>query len=1306
MPSSSQSTAGDTPAEADWEGPAASLLPYAPRLAGEWLRTSPDERHRAIEATAMFADISGFTALTERLARLGAVGAEQMSDTLDATFGRLLTVASADGADLLKWGGDAVVLLFRGDEHAARAARAAHRMRASLRDLVRRHALPVRVNLRMSIGVHTGVFDLFLVGDPASHRELLLAGPAATVLVEMEKLSQAGQIGLSATTVALLPRSSRGAELVGASTAGARLLSGSPVIRRWRDSESQSLAEDVTPCIPPMIRRHLVQAQGESEHRSVAVAFVEFSGTDVLLGEEGQADAVADALDDVVRNVQQACLDHGVTFFESDLSHDGGKIMLTAGAPTSSGEDSERLLRTARDIVDRAGVLSVRVGVNRGSVFAGDFGPSFRRTYSVKGDAVNLAARIMARAAPGEVLASDEVVSRSYTHVRTERLEPFLVKGKSRPVQAQRVLGLVEGRSAARAVTPFFGRELELLLLRAPVLRTLQRTGSVVDISGEPGIGKSRLVAELAPLPPEIAVLVTACSNYDASASYFAFRTVLRDLLGISATDDGAGVMRRLTRRLQDNAAHLLPWLPLLAPLLGVELPPSRETQDLDERFRRTRLEEVALELLDVTLPTATLLVFEDAHLIDEASASLLQRLLARAHTRPWCVVITRRESEPGATATFVPDPGLPRVIEIPLGPLSDEAATDLIEAAAGDARLGVRDIEAMAGRAAGNPLFLSSLASVALLEGDSGNLPASVEAVYVRELDRLPPRARTLLRYAAVIGMRFDPHLLASLVPDADGAVHTDLGEVADFVETLEDGTVQFRHSLLRDVAYDGLPFRLRRSMHARVAHLLEGGDEGSANPASLSHHFHAAGLHAQTWTHSLVAGEQAAAAYAYSEAAAYFGRALDAAGHLPDVSREARTAAYVRLGEARDMAGQSTAAIAAFRDARHLLPDDPVGRARLLYREARIGLRLGRYPQSLRVLTRALRMLDGSKGPEAEAVRAELATRYGFCRHLQGRTEEAIMWTTMGARWAESSSDTTVLAHAYNALHLAYGASSKEEDQPYGRLALAAYEGLEDLHGQALCTNNLAIDDYRAGRWTQASEMFERAGSMFRRLGDEANEGNVTYNLGDVLVSRGRFEEALPPLRRALRLARGADDEELVALALREGARAHAALGHHEQAWELFADARARFTDLHLRVELALLDAARAEALLGVGRVEEGLRLVARAQDDALAQKLPDVLPRLHRIRAFALLASGRPAEAAQQASRGLEQVTPGGDGYEEALLVLARAEAMDPDDPEAIFLRVQGRAALDRLGVVHLAGVAAQMLPLTSSRNHTTR
>lgn len=1312
--------------EGDWPTPT-ELLPYVPRLVATWLDAAPGLTHRTLHASMLFADISGFTALTERLARLGAVGAEQMSDTLDTTFGELLTAARAEGADLLKWGGDAVILLFEDDGHAVRAARTAHRMRAALRDLVRRRALPVRVDLRMSIGVHSGVFDVFLVGDPASHRELLVTGAASDELVELERVADAGQIAVSAATAALLPAASRGPALEGLTTPGGRLLRSSPPAAPTphptpptpgaTGTADASRLTDVSVAIPPQIRDHLLSARGESEHRSVAVAFVEFSGVGRLRAEHGPA-VLTDALDEAVRSVQGACLAHDVTFFETDVAQDGIRFLLTAGAPRSAGEDSERLLRTARDVVDGAGVLPVRVGVNRGSVFAGDFGPDFRRTYSVKGDAVNLAARLMARAAPGEVLATEEVVSRSRIQVRTEPIAPFAAKGKKEPVHALRVLGLAEGHAAVATEAPFTGRREELGRLRAAVEGATRGIGSVVDLSGPPGIGKSRLVAELAPLPPAVVLLEADCTDYDSSTSYVAFRTMLRDLLGVRAHDPGELVLERLARRVRDDDPELVPWLPLLSPVLSVELPSTAETRDLDPRFRRHRLEEVTLSLLTSTLPTPTVLVFEDAHLADEASASLLTRLVETAPERPWCVVVTRRDVE----ADSVPGPGAdlahalttagerPGNVRIALGPLPDEAAVDLVEAIAGDASLGLRAVEAMAARGAGNPLFLTSLAAMARRGADGTVLPASVEGVYVHELDRLEPRARSLLRYAAVLGARFDPRFLESLVPRtlAAGAVE----ELVDFVEPLDDGTVQFRHALMRDVAYDGLPFRLRRSMHAQVAVLLARGGGDDAGPATLSRHFHAAGMHEETWTHSLAAGEDASAAYAYGEAADFFGRALDSAAHLPGLAPETHSTAYVRLGEARDMAGRSVEAISAYRAARRLLPGDPVGQARLMYREARIALRLGRYPQALRMITRALGTLGDRSGPAADAVRAELATRYGFCRHLQGRPDEALRWSTLGARWAEASGDVEVIAHAYNALHLVHGASSVPEDQPYGRLALAAYEGLGDLGGQALCTNNLAIDDYRAGRWTEAATMFERAASIFRRVGDEANEGNVTYNLGDVLVSRGQFEESLPVLRRALRLARGVDDEELVALALREGARAYAALGDTERAWTLFDDARSRFVDLHLPIETALLDAARTEALVDAGRVDEALRLVEESTRRAVAEHLAEALPRLHRVHAFALLAADRTGEALEQAEKGRALVGPDDHGYDAALLALARAEALGLTDPvvpdEMGDLRASARADLERLGVERLAGVpgAAQIPPRTSVRNSTMR
>src|SRR5512145_357811 len=181
------------------------LRPYVPNLLGSWHPTHDDDRHMQVEGSLAFVDISGFTMLTERLARRGKVGAEEMSDLLNATFAGLLEHARAEGGDLVKWGGDAVLLLFRGAEHASRACRSAFDMRATLRDLGTLRTSAGTVALRMSVGIHSGSFDFYLVGDPDRHRELLVAGPETSATAVMESIATAGQIVVSGATAHLLP---------------------------------------------------------------------------------------------------------------------------------------------------------------------------------------------------------------------------------------------------------------------------------------------------------------------------------------------------------------------------------------------------------------------------------------------------------------------------------------------------------------------------------------------------------------------------------------------------------------------------------------------------------------------------------------------------------------------------------------------------------------------------------------------------------------------------------------------------------------------------------------------------------------------------------------------------------------------------------------------------------------------------------------------------------------------------------------------------------------------------------------------
>ncbi|HEY5309450.1 MAG TPA: adenylate/guanylate cyclase domain-containing protein, partial [Casimicrobiaceae bacterium] len=176
---------------------------YVARILQQHLVANPDRRHWTARGSAVLADISGFTKLSERLARKGREGAEQITDAIGGSFDSVLQVAYDNGGSLLKFGGDALLLWFTGDEHVERACRATLQMRQVLRDLGRVELTGANIMLRMSQAVHSGEFHFFAVGT--SHIELLPTGPAWSRLIALEQAAQAGEILVSDETAALLP---------------------------------------------------------------------------------------------------------------------------------------------------------------------------------------------------------------------------------------------------------------------------------------------------------------------------------------------------------------------------------------------------------------------------------------------------------------------------------------------------------------------------------------------------------------------------------------------------------------------------------------------------------------------------------------------------------------------------------------------------------------------------------------------------------------------------------------------------------------------------------------------------------------------------------------------------------------------------------------------------------------------------------------------------------------------------------------------------------------------------------------------
>ena len=793
---------------------------YVPRLLPAWAAADQGPSHRVVDGSLLLFDITGFTPLTERLARRGREGAEELSNLLDDVFGRLLTDAEDEGGDLLKWGGDALLLFFDGPDHGCRAARAALRMQRALAQIGRATTSIGRVKLRASAGVESGPVHLVLAGNPATHRELVVLGPTVTGVTMLEHAAGTGEVLLGDATAAGL-----GTELVRPREGSGHVLAGvpTPPPSPPRQPEPEPLPAVVQQLLPAQLSAYLDQPSREPEHRTVAVAFLRFDGTDSVLAEDG-AEALTTAIDEVLRNVQQATTAHDVSFLDTDVDVDGGKILLVGGAPRSAGDDTDRLLTAVCEIVNRDARLPLQAGISQGRVFTGETGSQTRKTYSVKGDTVNLAARLAAHAESGTILMAADVLEHTRRSYAVNDAPMASLKGKSKPVPVVQLLQPLEPRRQQDTSDLLVGRDAEVTVLRAATEQVINGSGSVVEVVGEPGNGKTRLVDEAVAQSSGVTVLRCDCDRTGAETPYAPVRRLLHRVLGTSSAMDPNTVAKCLQDCVVASAPELAPWASLLGVVLDVTLPASPEVAELEKQHRAERVPELVADLLERMVPIPAAFVVEDAHLADPASAEVLAAMGRRTQQQPWLLLVTREDRPTG----WVPA----ATQRIELGPLDVASSTELAEMATPDRPLPPAIAEALAARAGGHPLLLRELARAVARGEDPDELPSTVEELAASQIDRLPPAQRSLLRRAAVLGDEFDEDLFLRMAGDqAAGQSADQLLAGLEGLIVATDGQLRFRHPLLREVAYAGLPYRRRRELHALAAEIIEAATSAPAD-------------------------------------------------------------------------------------------------------------------------------------------------------------------------------------------------------------------------------------------------------------------------------------------------------------------------------------------------------------------------------------------------------------------------------------------------------------------------------------------
>jgi class 3 adenylate cyclase/tetratricopeptide (TPR) repeat protein len=1312
--------------------------------------------HREVEGTMVMADLSGFTALSERLARLGDEGAERLTAIINSFFERMLKTASRYGGDTLTFGGDAILLLFDGPEHATRGAVAALEMLKQVDRAAAVEADDGKVKIGMSVGAHSDSFVLAAAGLADDRAQLVVLGRGAEQTALAESQAERGQLAVSSTCKELLPDGSTLVptgdywRVVGlGACASPRLTFGSPPL-------SSSQLSRLEPFLPPYARgrgeeggaanpsslteKRADQSRLTPEHRRTVIVFVNILGLNKVIESAG-VDAAVEQLQAYSTMLTRLAARHQGFVLSSDIATKGSKLIVTFGAPVAHEYAPANAARFALDLnaeLRRSGLdLSHKIGVNGGHVFAGEVGPPFRRQYTVMGDAVNLAARLMGAAEPGEALVSHKLLEYSGPALCARELAPIKVKGKEQPVavcvleEERRAGGQLRGGAGSGPRRGrLFGRRAELDVIRQRWQQTRRGEGRTVLIEGDAGVGKTRLLEEaLRGLPDSARVTRAACFEHLQAAPFTPWVEALQSIFEIARDDSGGRRSELVQAYLQERLAEQVEFGSLLNPLLNLSLPQSQVVGSLDAQTRRQKLFELIARILaEAARDGGHVVVMEDLHWMDESSMALAGHLASHSAEAPILLLLTNRPTEIPADLEGT------HVTRVDLAELSESESLAMVREALDVADLPAEVGEAVYAKTKGNPLFLeevihslqapgvidrilaaSSVTRAAELAALA--IPDRVQGLLMSRIDRLPPDTREVLKTGSVVGRSFGAQVLAGIddellrpvaldraLEDLIGAALVVRGEGAD------GSTVTFRHALVQDVAYESMPFARRRDLHGRVARYLDA-TQSPSDHALLVHHYRHAGDADETRIHAVRASESSVAVYANREAIDYLALAFDTArGRTP---RDAclRSRLEELTGDCLETAARHDEAVERYMSARQrwrsaavrqvsnealceISPiEDAEARDSALCWKVALSAERGRsaYKRALRWLDKAAASLPADRtGLAARTLitRAGVLTRLGRCQEALGIAEEGVALARRDGDASLQAYALTILGYASFDLGLLERAIAADTE------ALASYEQAGDLSGQAMSQANVAANYQLTGDLRAALEHHELSLAHYARLANMRGMAIAHGNLGELLLQMGDTHEALKHLEEAVRFrVDHGVSPSLTGFALVNLCRARLRSGDVEAAERALAEGRDVLQSIDARALLLDAGVMEAELRMAQGDLEEAERSCRAVLSDAQAMGAD-----LNEAQALCLLgriylANDDPEAAIGHVQACVALAEKSGSEYEraQALAVLAEAQAScdDADDAcadtlaEAIrlFEKMGARYDLDR-------------------------
>ena len=1104
-----------------------------------------------VRGSALFADISGFTPLTETLVReLGPQrGAEELTANIGRVFHAVIGELDAYDGNVIYFAGDAITCWIDGDD-GTRACAAA----TAMQEAIARTGLIVtpggtEVRLEMKVAVAVGAARRFVVGDPDIQLIDVLAGRLMDDLAEAEHHAEKGEIMLDPSAIAALGGmvalgDRRTDEISGRTCA---VLRGLLVdVEPEPGHQPSPLPEDlVRPWLLPAVYERLRTGRGEflAELRPAIPVFLRFGGIDY-----DRDDHAIEKLDGFVRAAQRVLNGYGGNVLQLTLGDKGAYLYGVFGSPLAHEDDAARAAAAAlelRDLEKTTAAREIQVGMSQGRLRSGTYGHEMRRTFVCLGDAVNLAARLMSAAPRERIYVSGPVREAAGEAFIWERLPDLKVKGKADPVEVWSLDGSLEraSRRKTRFELGLVGRQRELGLLEDRMAEAVEGRGRVVGIAAEAGMGKSRLVAEFVRNVRRRGHTVAfgECQAYGTKTPYFVWREIWRRLFGLEEDDPRELQVAALERQLAAIDPALVARAPLLNEVVGLTIPDSGLTRAFDAKLRKTSLEDLLLTCLKARAHEAPFVaVLEDCHWIDELSRDLLGVLARATAALPVLFVLAYRPAtEPGGGLGVERLPGFG---EFALDRMEPDEVAQLVRSkmqqlAGEDAEIADPLVELVAARSEGNPFYVEELLNYIVAQGidtadadamDAVRLPESLHTLVLSRIDAASEGPRRTIKVASVVGRVFPAPILPGTYEEL-GSLDAVLGHLDD-LRTLDlvaldreaDQAWMFKHVVTQEVAYESLPFALRGMLHGRVGEYLERTEADDLEHAVplLEHHYWRSDREEKKREYLWKAAEAAQAAYANKAAVAYYERLV------PLLNDEECLRARLALGKAYELTGDWTRAAELDEAALSLARDigNRRGEAEALAALAEVARKQGRYEE-------ASERIDG-----ARALFMELDDEVGIgvVLHLSGTiAAQRGNYDEAKARYLESFAirerhhDRDQLGRLLSNLAIVAEYSSDfVESRRLNEEALAVRTSIGDRWAIALSLNNLAVIDLYERRFAEAAERCEESVALAREVGDPWLLALAYFNLGKARRGLGDTARACEIFAESIAAFQGLDD------------------------------------------------------------------------------------------------------------------------------------------------------------------------------------